>query len=277
MPALRSKFATLLLCILVSQSSAQTVKKKAKVETKVSHVSSVPVLNRVTFYGNVQDEMEHVQHWVVLYCVEWYNACELMRQTYLDLASSYERALNTNALLQLPVRFAEVDCQVDKVLCNEQHVDWYPEIVHYHRGDMVARWTADEKASIKEDEANMTAFLEVQMNFTAPETAEIDSVLGSNETEDIWNLPKSQQHPIKTAFRMAPLAAALVGMAVWVFTTGAEVIQGLGRLFTSSSALPASAADSPKKPPSQQMTKATHGLRHRLPESWARERKSIEL
>lgn len=273
MPASCRNLAVLLLCGLVPQSSAEPAK------TTVNHAGSIPVLNRVTFHGNVEDELVHVEHWVVLYCVDWYDPCQKMRQTYLDLASSYERKLNTDALLRLPVRFAEVDCQVDKVLCNEQLVDWYPALVHYHRGEKVARWVADDGDKAEEEE-KMTEFLKEQMNFTAPQEDVIDSTPGNMEQEDIWNLPTAQQHPIKTAFRLAPLAAALVGMGVWILTVGAEVVQGLCKLLRSPSAgVAAAAAASPKKPlPQQQTPEASRGsLRHRLPESWARERRSIEL
>merc|ERR1719343_1688330 len=116
-----------------------------------------------------------------------------MRPTYLDLANSFERKLNANSLLQLPVRFAEVDCRVDKVLCNEQLVDWYPEIVHYRRGEMVARWVAGDGKTAEEEE-KMTEFLQARMNFTAPEEAN-EEIAGSNETKDIWDLPAAQQHP----------------------------------------------------------------------------------
>jgi len=245
----------------------------------VSRLGSVPVLNRVTFNGNIKDELLHVEHWMVLFCVDWYDACKTVRQSYLDLASEHERKLNTKALLQLPVRFAEVDCRVDKVLCNEQLVDWYPEIVHYHRGDMVSRWVVGESTKMSEDIENMTLFLEEELNFTKPEEGEFDGKLHSNKTsadEDIWDLPLAQQHPLKTAVRLAPLAAGLVSMAVWVFTAGAEVLQGLRRLRGGQA--PLAAADAQKKTlPELAPRTSEEGVRRRLPESWARERRSIEL
>ena len=62
-----------------------------------------------------------------------------MAPQFSALAAEYQEKLNT-ALLTVDVRFAKVDCATDKVLCNEQGIDAYPMVYHYHRGKKVAQF-----------------------------------------------------------------------------------------------------------------------------------------
>eukprot|EP00418_Pyrodinium_bahamense_P075007 CAMPEP_0179060102 /NCGR_PEP_ID=MMETSP0796-20121207/25692_1 /TAXON_ID=73915 /ORGANISM="Pyrodinium bahamense, Strain pbaha01" /LENGTH=258 /DNA_ID=CAMNT_0020756873 /DNA_START=116 /DNA_END=892 /DNA_ORIENTATION=+ len=105
-----------------------------------SRRDSLAPLNRRTFGGNVLTG-GHVDHWVVLFCVDWFPVCEEIQESYMDLARHFETALNNGALLRDVVRFASVDCAVDKVLCNEQLIDDYPTVVHYSKGKQGEAWT----------------------------------------------------------------------------------------------------------------------------------------
>jgi len=263
---LRSALAVLLFLGLAHLSSGQTS------NTAVSDTGSVPVLNRVTFRGNVFDETARTEHWVVFFCVDWYKPCQHLRPSYLALASDWERELNKNQLLQLSVRFAEVDCAVDKVLCNDQLVEMYPALVHYHRGKRVGYWE-NGGGKVEKEDKKMHDWIENEMSFSMVEVQQ--DLIGSNETKDV------HQHPLATAIRFAPLAAAIVGMMVWIFTVGAEVVRGFQDLSSKSvlrlrRASSTSWAEDLKKPALRQQ-KTPESLRQRLPESWARERQRIEL
>lgn len=109
-------------------------------ETAISSSRAGPVapLNRLTFGGNVLTG-DRVDHWVVLFCVDWYRACEEAMDEYIVQAEDFSRSLNQGSLWRDVVRFASVDCAVDKVLCNEQLVDTYPMVAHYAGGTSVAR------------------------------------------------------------------------------------------------------------------------------------------
>lgn len=296
MASLRSVLVMLLVCGLApmfSTASDEIDVSDASVPDKVDiSYASVrpPVLNRVTFQGNVKDNAQ-AENWVVFFCVTWYEVCQELRESYFDQAREFEGKLNADALLHLPVRFAEVDCTVDKVLCNEQSVETYPEIVHYSRGNPVARWSARGRSTKREGErmakflADKLAPLDAASEEGAPAEGGAAAAAGggAEEREDIWSLHMAQQHPVQTIFRLAPPLAALVGMAVWALSTGAEILQTVRRLRSEQLAAHASpAAEKPKtRPPPPRPAAAAAPAegraRRRLPEAWARARSSIEL
>lgn len=172
----------------------------------------IPVLNRVTFDGNVKDGAA-VEHWFVMFCVDWYEPCEELRPSYLDHAASYESHLNADALLSLPVRFAEVDCAVDKVLCNRHSVEMYPQVIHYHRGEQVAAWSfmgGKKRAEAKK----MAAFMQTQTDFSKAQTDAVDSAL-----------PAGEGDAVLTAFRLLPGVSAVVVMGAWTLTVILEALE----------------------------------------------------
>jgi len=121
--------------------------------------TSVLELNRFTFGGNVlQQDMSHVAHWVVAFCPSWWGPCQNLVGPYTEMSKQWERTLNT-ALLTKEVRFAMVDCASDKVLCNEQDVESYPTVHHYHEGQRVASWSGGRK----DDPARLAKWLGGQL------------------------------------------------------------------------------------------------------------------
>jgi len=52
---------------------------------------------------------------------------------FAEAAGHWQPLLNTGAMVE-KVRFAQVDCAIDKVLCNEQGVVDYPMVAHYRDG-----------------------------------------------------------------------------------------------------------------------------------------------
>jgi len=116
--------------------------------------SNVTLLNRFTFEGNViQGNGRAVDHWAVLFCVDWFEPCMTMRTLFEDLASFYEEELNSDAILSSTVRFAYVDCAVDKPLCNTQDVDGYPSVVHYFEHGQTGLWggTVEDMHRLKKE------------------------------------------------------------------------------------------------------------------------------
>jgi hypothetical protein len=94
-------------------------------------------LNRVNFNSTL--EHSGISDWIVFYCTSWWVGCQHQISHYRALAVPTEAAVNT-ALLSKQVRFAVVDCAVDKPLCNEQGVYNYPWTVHYHKGQQNSVW-----------------------------------------------------------------------------------------------------------------------------------------
>lgn len=101
---------------------------------------TVTMLNRVTFNGSVKQE--NVDDWVVFFCVDWYEVCQGLWEPYRNTAVQWEKDLSSSASSwqSTAVRFAEVDCASDKVLCNENNVQYYPTVLHFRGGKVVKEW-----------------------------------------------------------------------------------------------------------------------------------------
>lgn len=95
-------------------------------------------LNQYTFDQSVlaTESGNGVQHWIILFCLEWFEPCEIVDRPYAALAGQWQDRMNTD-LLSTEVRFAYVDCATDRVLCNEQLIEEYPMIFHYHLHELV--------------------------------------------------------------------------------------------------------------------------------------------
>lgn len=108
---------------------------------------SVTKLNRVTFNKTVAQE--HIDHWIVLYCVDWYELCQGLWEDYKTSAVRWEHRLSGSASSwqATPIRFAEVDCATDKALCNENNVEGYPSVQHFHNGKLASVWALSPGAA----------------------------------------------------------------------------------------------------------------------------------
>lgn len=104
-------------------------------------------LNRVNFRGNVlqsRGSKDLVGQWFVSFCPSWWEPCQRLEEPFAELTSTWEKQLNT-ALLSKEVRFAAVDCAIDKVLCNEQSVETYPTVHRYKDGKRIASWSGGRR------------------------------------------------------------------------------------------------------------------------------------
>mmetsp|Transcript_83558 Transcript_83558/g.161334 ORF Transcript_83558/g.161334 Transcript_83558/m.161334 type:complete len:289 (-) Transcript_83558:44-910(-) len=121
------------------------------------------ILNRFTFHGNVlhPKDDDRVTHWIVNFCPSWWEPCQHLASPFLDMAEEWESRLNTE-MVNLKIRFATVDCAVDKVLCNEQGVDSYPTVHRYTTGKRSATWVGGQR----DNKEKLAKWLTQKMNAT---------------------------------------------------------------------------------------------------------------
>jgi len=129
-----------LVVVLVAAAGAAAEPMPAEVKVHAGQPDAVLLLNPYIFGGNVNFDNGRVTHWVVMFCVDWYPPCMELRAHYEDMARDYQRRLNVGNGLHSEVRFAEVDCTVNKALCNTQGVEGYPTINHYDSKAQTSEW-----------------------------------------------------------------------------------------------------------------------------------------
>eukprot|EP00413_Alexandrium_margalefii_P004803 CAMPEP_0204516658 /NCGR_PEP_ID=MMETSP0661-20131031/3256_1 /ASSEMBLY_ACC=CAM_ASM_000606 /TAXON_ID=109239 /ORGANISM="Alexandrium margalefi, Strain AMGDE01CS-322" /LENGTH=267 /DNA_ID=CAMNT_0051522023 /DNA_START=115 /DNA_END=918 /DNA_ORIENTATION=- len=226
--------------------------------------SLVP-LTRVTFNGNVLEEEGYTEHWMVLFCVDWYPPCQALQTPFMGLAEKHSKAFNNDTLLNDFVRFGTVDCAVDKVLCNEQSVETYPSVFHYTAGEQLTGWTGgsearDAKSYSKWVLKELTSFKAISLQPAPP-------LLTRTE----W----------RTVMRLLACIAASISSFVWAVGRGADLWLALGerRRLKRASIV---ARDDPQKSSSETPTDSSgespgDRLTRRLPRQWASERGGLEL
>uniref|UniRef100_A0A7S0B5H5 Thioredoxin domain-containing protein n=1 Tax=Pyrodinium bahamense TaxID=73915 RepID=A0A7S0B5H5_9DINO len=117
-------------------------------------------LSPTIFHGNVLREPVggQAEHWFVHFCANWWEPCQVLMEPYMEQAAHWQRQLNSD-LMNVRARFAHVDCATHKVLCNEEPVEDYPTIMHYHRGRRVGRWIP----SGKDDTDSLSVWLKAEL------------------------------------------------------------------------------------------------------------------
>lgn len=108
---------------------------------------SVTLLNRHTF--NTSVAQDHVDNWVVLFCVDWLEQCQGLWHDYRRTAMHWEEVMGPHASSwqKTAVRFAEVDCAREKALCNENNVQNYPSAIHFKDGKFAKEWQLSRSAT----------------------------------------------------------------------------------------------------------------------------------
>lgn len=132
--------------------------------------SSALKLNSHIFYGNVLLDDQRVDNWIVLWCVDWHEPCQSLQPAFEQHALEFQDLLNSGSLMNQPVRFARVDCAIDKPLCNEMGVEQYPTVKHYSRGKLVGSWASRMQASptSRTSADRLTSFLTEQLLASSP-------------------------------------------------------------------------------------------------------------
>jgi hypothetical protein len=190
------------------------------------------MLNRHNFNSSVR--REHVDNWIVLFCVDWLEHCQGLWDDYRRLAMHYEDVLApaASSWQTAAVRFAEVDCAKDKPLCNENGVEEYPTVLHFQEGKLASKWKLSSSATSLSGDISkwISQVFAAQLskdegNATATKAAEHQ--IHFNVTSFIAHLHElaglfSWRDPATAAIGYCIIAAA-VGIVVWVLGAGLEL------------------------------------------------------
>lgn len=233
--------------------------------------TDVATLNRVTFTGNIfgNKEGEGPEGWIVLFCVEWFQPCEKFKPAFLAAAAEHE---SSDGLFSSKTRFAQVDCAVDKVLCNSQDVDMYPTVVHYRRGGRAGEWSQSGRTIDKETKS-FRKWLTKQMEMPDRPL----NVVAADEGIGAAGLPAATSFTMGVSVtQSAPMLVAMVASAMWLCRFIPELQQG----FQLLRELPGDRSVAAKKEEAQaqleEPTVEVPIVARSLPEGWARQG-SIEL
>jgi len=207
-----SKLAFLLACTAVRAAADEH-------SVVVTTSRRLPLLNRVTFKGNVHAEGPTAEHWIVMFCVNWWGTCQALRETYSQQAFSHETRINANAVLLPRVRFAEVDCAVDKVLCNEQSVENYPTIAHYHGSTKISSWTINSR-NTEAQARRISKYLD-----TETQSLSLGKGVGQGSSAQVASVPDDEKNKMKTVVSLVPFAIAAVGLGLWILTQSADLYE----------------------------------------------------
>lgn len=234
--------------------------REQKQEEQYFSKSSVLVLNKYIFDENVLESSDNgVQHWIVFFCVSWWEGCQGMEAPYKALASQWHDELNTDLMMN-EVRFAAVDCAVDKVLCNQQGVDDYPTVGHYHQHRPISAWS--DRSGLKKMTQKLGKWLEVRLGHLR---------VGRVDADEEITAPQAPQTMLEQAKAAMPDGALDFMVLILAILGNAWVVS---RSVTPS---PAKKASTAKEPASSAASPAQTSISRLLPEEWAKERTSIEL
>jgi hypothetical protein len=234
-----------------------------------SRQESTLKLNRHLFGGNVlQSESDHADQWLVYFCPAWYEPCQYLMTTYSQESADWQQRLNTD-LFRLAVRFANVDCAPDKVLCNEQEVEEYPTVVHYYQGKAVAKWTPSGRRELNKVAERLQKWIRKQLEHPPvgqPEANSGDPI--SDAMSTLVALAKASFSERREALYDLAVVLALLPLSFWAFVA-------------RSHRRHQAAANTAKKaePLEEEFVAGAVGAARRrcLPESWAAGRPSLVL
>jgi len=264
MPALRAGLLAALLLAAAEGSRPQThyTVEEGKIQAIESN-QPVPSLMRaggpvlglgpILFNGNVlkASSKDSAEHWIVTFCPSWWGPCQALAEPFEQQAAQWQAKLNDD-LMSVRARFGSVDCAVHKVLCNEQGVEDYPTVVHYHRGSRPSRWTGNGK----KDASRLAAWLEAELR-AVPAAAAMDA--------------KAQAPGAGTGSWRALLAPGL----------GRDLALVAAVLMVNCWAFLSSGGSEHKEPPASEpappRAPARGGVVRCLPRDWAQRRESLVL
>lgn len=158
--------------------SPATFKPKALPKASAMDSPSIPPvlpLNQVTFGPNVLQSQGAAGTFMVLFCYSWWEPCQQFSPVFEQMGSAWQNKLNKASIFSQEVRFAKVDCALERVLCNEQGVEGLPHVQRYSRGIPTAKWIG----SSKNREASLAKWLDKQLGGGMT----MQSTTGSQKTE----------------------------------------------------------------------------------------------
>lgn len=152
-------------------------KHKQEEEPSAAQIdNSVLKLNRHIFKGNVLQQDSYVKRWVVLYCLPWFAPCQAFQKAYNTVAKEEQQRRNTDIWFS-NLRFAQVDCATDKVLCNDMDVDMVPLVTLYEEQHEAARFYWSDRTKNPNELLN---------SFLADALAKDEVRAGKFEPEFVW-------------------------------------------------------------------------------------------
>jgi len=241
----------------------EVVVTSSKDEKDAAAVPAVLGLNHYTFPGNVLSGPKHASHWVVVFCPNWWEPCQNIAKPYADLATEWQGRLNQD-LLTSEVRFAHVDCAVDKVLCNEQDVDGYPTVNLYVGGQRTAKWMSNQKNDVE----SLTKWLNKRLGAISD-----SSKIAAGNTGGIHEVLSSYLVP---GGRAADVLLALLGLAA-----SFRLVLSNPELWEKGGSSRAARAGPTATPATSDAAGSAPAggsrLRRLLPEEWRASRGSVEL
>lgn len=190
---------------------------------------SLMLLNRHTFNSTVKQDL--VDHWIVLFCVDWYEPCQGLWHDYRRMAAHWEKVMapSASSWQSAAVRFAEVDCATDKALCNENNVQTYPSVTHWQNGKFESEWELSRGAtSYSSDLSKWIGKVLLSKPGGSKEDKETSKKQNLKETSalsaHVAELAAllSWKDPTTAAIGYFILAASL-GIVTWIVGTGLEL------------------------------------------------------
>mmetsp|Transcript_35169 Transcript_35169/g.64329 ORF Transcript_35169/g.64329 Transcript_35169/m.64329 type:complete len:282 (-) Transcript_35169:28-873(-) len=138
-------------------------------------------LSRYNFAGNVlHGTGNHVKQWVIIFCTDWHERCRGLVPSYELLGAQWEEKLNAENIFESSVRFAKVDCAVEKELCISQEVDDYPTVMRYQNGHIMGIWTGGAPGLVRWIKQELTGMKPRQRHSSLSGRGHANAKHGSN-------------------------------------------------------------------------------------------------
>eukprot|EP00933_Yihiella_yeosuensis_P036087 TRINITY_DN2978_c0_g2_i1.p1 TRINITY_DN2978_c0_g2~~TRINITY_DN2978_c0_g2_i1.p1 ORF type:complete len:296 (-),score=76.19 TRINITY_DN2978_c0_g2_i1:290-1177(-) len=97
-------------------------------------------LREESFASVVTASQGQAEEWIVFFGVPWSEGSAELLRHFRHFGRKFESRLNAHRSFSEAVRFAEVDCAADKILCNQQGIESYPTVIHYMNGERAEAW-----------------------------------------------------------------------------------------------------------------------------------------
>jgi len=149
---------------------------------------------------------------------------------------------------------------VDKVLCNEQGVESYPEVIHYKGGDQVAKFVGRQKKDAERLQKWLKREFETITNSSKP---------SANNAEAIAQDETSIQNAIVKFLAPGSHGTDLL-LAFVALAASFRLVLSNSEVWDKSKPIPCTLA-------AHSLPEQASGTKQAIPEEWARCRAAVEL
>jgi len=233
----------------------------------------VPLKLLGSTFDAMNSEVSGIEQSIVFFCVEWLEQCADLREEFRTMGRTLSNKFNAKSLLEPRVRFAEVDCGEDKVVCNRQQVETYPTVALYVKGKRFKVWEGSLGAPRKKRHQSMLDWLHNHVGLAW-------QPLSTEETEDEDDEELTLLGQLRWAASLGAAIAVCIVMARYLF----ELVQ------SAAAAHRAAEGRTLKKAVEKTQTRAeaqvaafaaanTSSCRmaRRIPQDWAVQRGKLDL